>query len=190
MRGATCVVMTETHAVRFQSTHPMRGATCRLSARDTLSQISIHAPHARCDQIGRFFSIAFWYFNPRTPCEVRRQLNHYGCRLQLFQSTHPMRGATLSAIYLQIAPQHFNPRTPCEVRLTSSDLPKLPPPFQSTHPMRGATRPLAGEPQAVKISIHAPHARCDPIPTANKGRSSLNFNPRTPCEVRPKNPRR
>ena len=34
---------------RFQSTHPMRGATCRRDNRTMTGVISIHAPHAGCD---------------------------------------------------------------------------------------------------------------------------------------------
>ena len=57
---------------KFQSTHPMRGATHR------------QIPRSACARD----------FNPRTPCGVRP------CRVQRvylhgqFQSTHPMRGAT------------------------------------------------------------------------------------------------
>ena len=79
--------------------------------------------------------------------------------------------------------------------------------FQSTHPLRGATRvyrrgqhhraisihaPLAGCDTGVgqlvspyrPISIHAPLAGCD-CGTATTDRSSIDFNPRTPCGVRP-----
>ena len=34
---------------KFQSTHPMRGATGSNSAGKSYYNISIHAPHARCD---------------------------------------------------------------------------------------------------------------------------------------------
>ena len=60
-----------------------------------------------------------------------------GCNF-LFQSTHPLRGATY-----QIVGQHM-----CRM-------------FQSTHPLRGAT--LFSLPRLIPItvSIHAPPARCD-----------------------------
>ena len=58
------------------------------------------------------------YFNPRTPCGVRRGETCEVCGAPLpFQSTHPMRGAT----YIDRSP--INPERV----------------FQSTHPMRGAT---------------------------------------------------
>ena len=147
------------------------------------------------------------HFNPRTPCGVRLagvgpvgifvaisiHAPRAGCddRLggllfpaQIFQSTHPVRGATgwrchqgqQLAISIQ-APRagcdmaclpcsgsriHFNPRTPCGVRLgfrTADDV-------------------------FAEISIHAPRAGCDfgdMLTMATDG----NFNPRTPCGVRP-----
>ncbi len=50
--------------------------------------------------------------------------------------------------------------------------------------MRGATRTLYQYAQPVlEISIHAPHAGCDPVQTGNARKKSY-FNPRTPCGVR------
>ena len=81
---------------RFQSTHPMRGATLLAIAENDRNSISIHAPHAGCDgnivesvQLGQIF-------NPRTPCGVR---------------PYPCPGLHQHRI--------FNPRTPCGVRPTA-----------------------------------------------------------------------
>ena len=80
---------------------------------------------------------------------------------RLFQSTHPVRGATAA------------------VRSISIQLV-----FQSTHPVRGATADSRLSAAARGISIHAPRAGCDP--GDRPGRSHLyHFNPRTPCGVRP-----
>ena len=123
-------------------------------------------------------------FNPRTPCGVRPRI--IGSLLQdfKFQSTHPVRGATVNPLHpidviVQIsihAPRagcdglrsghqytywHFNPRTPCGVRplkhLSSSGKSQ----FQSTHPVRGATRDNTTPTTPPTISIHAPRAGCD-----------------------------
>ena len=145
-------------------------------------------------------------FNPRTPCGVRQHFlvcfhpergisihaPHAGCdnhgpasrmRFSTFQSTHPMRGATIKTIIsghstvISIHAPHagcdadtdapkikainFNPRTPCGVRRRPAPISTARPTFQSTHPMRGATE-NHGRDQAVQaISIHAPHAGCD-----------------------------
>ena len=67
---------------RFQSTHPLRGATGH--ARDFCSDGT--------------------NFNPRTPCGVRPLHAQNEYILKLFQSTHPLRGATanLTNSYPQI----------------------------------------------------------------------------------------
>ena len=107
---------THQKARSFQSTHPVRGATMRSGAVRAACTISIHAPRAGCDHAGISLSGGFSYFNPRTPCGVRLQA-HIRMKIRaIFQSTHPVRGATCLWWALSI-------------RM----------PFQSTHPVRGAT---------------------------------------------------
>ena len=57
----------------------------------------------------------------------------------VFQSTHPVRGATTAAEY--VAQREAI--------------------FQSTHPVRGATVPPRGDRGCPSISIHAPREGCD-----------------------------
>ncbi len=102
--------------------------------------ISIHAPLAGCDMVGAASRAAGKHFNPRTPCGVRRATVEAWDRATVFQSTHPLRGATF-----QRCPQ-------CRFRL-----------FQSTHPLRGATVMVAACLQTMQISIHAPLAGCDAV---------------------------
>ncbi len=62
------------------------------------------------------------YFNPRTPCGVRLGPRYMRVRLcRLFQSTHSVWSAT-PRWRRKICPvaQYFNPRTPCGVRLPLS----------------------------------------------------------------------
>ena len=104
--------------------------------------------------------------------------------ITVFQSTHPVRGATIT-FFVRCVDNHE---------------------FQSTHPVRGATYKREHECRAFDISIHAPRAGCDIVPTArrvvyeqfqsthpvrgatnrvlNQPTSLLYFNPRTPCGVR------
>ena len=163
MRGATILLdLLKWKTSQFQSTHPMRGATARYS------------PPAW----GRR------NFNPRTPCGVRHSKAETQYLTGKFQSTHPMRGATVIAQHaaqraeISIhAPhagcdcrdrkrgavrRHFNPRTPCGVRLVHGESGRDSLRFQSTHPMRGATAADLRPGEAAHISIHAPHAGCDP----------------------------
>ena len=83
-------------------------------------------------------------------------------RLAIFQSTHPLRGAT---------------------NLTTRRGSGFS--FQSTHPLRGATfaPPYFGV--DLDISIHAPLAGCDVL-SITLSAFLQNFNPRTPCGVRQK----
>ena len=161
--GCDCMLYVIYKAIsEFQSAHPMRGATFIPHHGMHASTISIHAPHAGCDCMLYVIYKA----------------------ISKFQSTHPMRGATLIT--------HNWARSCCL--------------FQSTHPMRGATpsdctaclicvisihAPHAGcdlsrltHKSARAISIHAPHAGCDPHPVRLR-RGHRDFNPRTPCGVRP-----
>ena len=170
---------------RFQSTHPVWGATTIWSGWTQSSPD----------------------FNPRTPCGVRpmieamdeyyslfqsthpvwgatRHFQRVGPCFPEFQSTHPVWGATRGRGYQRQAypisihaprvgcdrphrtaspgPSDFNPRTPCGVRLSRSGLID----------------------QLEYISIHAPRVGCDSW-TRVSAASIPNFNPRTPCGVRP-----
>ena len=170
----------------FQSTHPLRGATPGRSCSAGSSCISIHAPLAGCDYAKILWSVCNFaisihaplagcdphrvqrwqsghkHFNPRTPCGVRPSFVRSMAPEVEFQSTHPLRGATLCpatgagqggtiSIHAPLAgcdcgwwtgstgPGNFNPRTPCGVR-------------------RGAVCVAL---HSRLISIHAPLAGCD-----------------------------
>ena len=172
-----------------------------------LYDISIHAPLAGRDTFdGNFCDISQCHFNPRAPCGARPATTAAMQTAGRFQSTRPLRGATLvdapilGNVHISIhAPLagcdgrpdrqdhrrgHFNPRTPCGVR-----------------------RDGAGERlTAPAISIHAPLAGCDgdcrtscccwrkfqsthPLRGATAAgllgpQRVRHFNPRTPCGVR------
>ena len=100
--------------------------------------VSIHAPLARCDRNTRLRSTRLCSFNPRTPCEVRQNKDGGFVNQPVFQSTHPLRGATHKADHDRWGRM-----------------------FQSTHPLRGATGWVADNGDIVTVSIHAPLARCD-----------------------------
>ena len=78
----------------FQSTHPLRGATKALENHQKGEIISIHAPLAGCDPLRIMLRTRPSNFNPRTPCGVRLIDWRSSPSLFLFQSTHPLRGAT------------------------------------------------------------------------------------------------
>ena len=116
MRGATSEALTYIDNLIISIHAPREGCDRRVRYRRGWSRISIHAPREGCDSQAYFMAYS----------------------QMLFQSTHPVRGATMS-------------RTQKRNRIL----------FQSTHPVRGATN---GEPVRhveIGISIHAPREGCD-----------------------------
>ena len=126
-----------------------------------MAAISIHAPRAGCDSFPDRSIHDLRYFNPRTPCGVRPRYAD-ACRdRRVFQSTHPVRGATacINVGYPVIDISIHAPRAGCDFLCQFPIHPtKI---FQSTHPVRGATG-------------------C----SRRRSWSQCNFNPRTPCGVR------
>ncbi len=88
-----------TGLLKFQSTHPVRGAT-RLSASVRyVPSISIHAPRAGCDDgviICRLLDNLFQSTHPVRGATVPTTVP--SVVVTLFQSTHPVRGATMAKI--------------------------------------------------------------------------------------------
>ena len=162
--------------VSFQSTRPLRGATCELLSGHFQAYISIHAPLAGRDGsnlLGLFVLQAISIhaplagrdvgpvsgagdghnFNPRAPCGARRLCRWFLHQTPVFQSTRPLRGATPP--YFGSSPwrQHFNPRAPCGARLK----------------VNSRTCTLS------QISIHAPLAGRDFRSTSLTLRSSISI---------------
>ena len=169
---------------RFQSTHPLRGATLTIQNGVLSADISIHAPLAGCDtyflcrtDIHSLISI----HAPLAGCDWRWRCG--ACCITAFQSTHPLRGATscwpwcLETMSISIhaplagcdapaAQLHGLIGISIHAPLAGCDSIGLCAlfaiyQFQSTHPLRGATQRVAGLHQHACISIHAPLAGCD-----------------------------
>ena len=117
----------------------MRGATLPKTRKVDLLNISIHTPHAGSDHICGMVAPYPPYFNPHSPCGERLYYQFRKVTAERFQSTLPMRGATIappgqSANYSNISihtphagsdsarwlscPPHldFNPHSPCGER--------------------------------------------------------------------------
>ena len=210
MRGATRVNSSLEDAHRnFNPRTPCGVRRDKNKLIRTLQDISIHAPHAGCDLLhaahagaGHRISIhaphagcdSFIYVLATDFTDISIHAPHAGCdpppsssmivRL-LFQSTHPMRGATRQRKLTNVETVQFQSTHPMRgaTALNSSHSVFLQR-FQSTHPMRGATAvPDHGQFSPTNISIHAPHAGCD-LNHEEKYKTYINFNPRTPCGVR------
>ena len=78
----------------FQSTHPVWGATRIAPYSESLLVVSIHAPRVGCDYNRQINRPSRRSFNPRTPCGVRPAIQAIATARIMFQSTHPVWGAT------------------------------------------------------------------------------------------------
>ena len=127
------------------------------------SAISIHAPRAGSDLVRvRRGKASRRHFNPRSPCGERPgwwRITELGCEisihapragsdafselatfsLMLFQSTLPVRRATIRSRTVSTIRPNFNPRSPCGERLPAARAAREKCVFQSTLPVRGAT---------------------------------------------------
>ena len=145
--------------------------------------ISIHAPHTGRDLRLCWIAddVIISIHAPHTGRDVRRY--RLGSVSAVFQSTRPIRGATLTEAANETAKVDFNPRAPYGARPVGAYSAAMREAFQSTRPIRGATlqecmdecpagfqstRPIRGAtvdliraPAAQPISIHAPHTGRD-----------------------------
>ena len=170
--------------------------------------ISIHAPLAGCDgeKFLLFLPINISIHAPLAGCDAAARVQKGGRRV--FQSTHPLRGATSASCPAGRRRGYFNPRTPCGVRRAGSRLRTAAAPisihaplagcdakssestmrtmlFQSTHPLRGATTGRVPPPSVLSFQSTHP-LRGATIPAALPCSWNDDFNPRTPCGVRPR----
>ena len=195
---------------RCANFNPRTPCGVRLTPQTALAymlDISIHVPRAGCDLHldlhGLVFVISIHV--PRAGCD--RSSVHSSLISGSFQSTYPVRGATRQR-YRHDHPAHISihvPRAGCDRPRSSCPDPAR---AISIHVPRAGCDRNAGELLLQGgISIHVPRAGCDLIPTAiafhlitfqstypvrgattvSPGRpsSTANFNPRTPCGVRP-----
>ena len=166
----------------------MRGATLTCDGIPLSELISIHAPLAGRDHLRGALCMAQEHFNPRAPCGARPASLRARRASTAFQSTRPLRGATIQRtqaiaqavisihaplagrdlfdLLIVLTPNNFNPRAPCGARLRQMEL------FEE-----------------MEISIHAPLAGRD-CSGSQPGCTCSNFNPRAPCGARPHSWRR
>ena len=119
---------------------PHAGSDCCCSLISAApAAISIHTPHAGSDRCKVRIPAYNINFNPHSPCGERRCAIYLSRLRAKFQSTLPMRGATVFSTF-RIMPYIISIHTPHAgsddtLHLSFFPLTK----FQSTLPMRGAT---------------------------------------------------
>ena len=174
---------------KFQSTRPVRGATHDHGRDRRGARVSIHAPRAGRDADQLRHICVINSFNPRAPCGARLAKVSDLSWGVWFQSTRPVRGATRAPAIAPVIFPCFNPRAPCGARLFSHIRCLIPSEcfnprapcgarqamtlhgfpfslFQSTRPVRGATLRDNARAASVFVSIHAPRAGRDREPAA------------------------
>ena len=146
--------------------------------------ISIHAPREGCDWRQPVAFSVRSDFNPRTPRGVRRSGLTRWAISQVFQSTHPARGATVLALLREGRPVLISihaPREGCDLLLLTSGPPA--PHFNPRTPRGVRPPPSGGGTVRRGISIHAPREGCDQS-LGHSDQDLTYFNPRTPRGVR------
>ena len=126
-----------------------------------IPKISIHAPRVGSDPSRASYPGKQKDFNPRSPCGERHLPGKHYLDSDLFQSTLPVWGATISTLLFCLS--HWE--------------------FQSTLPVWGATGLGAFQQRPVVISIHAPRVGSDII-SISASLPLTHFNPRSPCGER------
>ena len=206
MRGATDIHCANYGFWRISIHAPHAGRDIDKRWQCVFHTISIHAPHAGRDptKASALLPIAS-YFNPRAPCGARPRIAARRWTEAKFQSTRPMRGATVTSTYSDAATLFQSTRPMRGATHLPAPIPRAHAAFQSTRPMRGATtgalrmetgrlfqstRPMRGATPKKggrvwqgQISIHAPHAGRDRF-HSHCVLLSQHFNPRAPCGAR------
>ena len=148
----------------FQFTHPGRGATLESFCICRFLSVSIHAPREGCDLIKPPYSVCVNSFNSRTPGGVRRILLLL-IFLTLIVSIHaPREGCDYVPRACVPAPQAVSihaPREGCDLILSHSiECSRC---FNSRTPggVRRVARPISLV--ITKVSIHAPREGCDSV---------------------------
>ena len=184
MRGATSPLPPSSiPSQSFNPRAPCGARRCPKAIHSCVAFVSIHAPRAGRDAespqcageplcfnprapcgarpLNRQDANALRCFNPRAPCGARRKRRVFGSSRKRFQSTRPVRGATviggLRSRFVRV----------------------------SIHaPRAGRDLHIRGHGREIGVSIHAPRAGRDPLSQKIR-RVRRSFNPRAPCGARP-----
>ena len=161
----------------------MRGATPKPTPESEEENISIHAPHAGRDfyRHGRCRDRPISIHAPHAGRDADSA--KASADAAAFQSTRPMRGATVCDRVIFLLLIDFNPRAPCGARLPRRRWRQSASRYFNPRAPCGARHAQLKKVSQGCISIHAPHAGRDNI-GAGRIKGVWNFNPRAPCGAR------
>ena len=168
---------------RFQSTLPLRGATRLAHPGGARAPISIHAPLAGSDAhpVCLPYDFHISIHAPLAGSDQNGSSSSSGN--SIFQSTLPLRGATLDGIFEAACADNFNPRSPCGERPGRIVVRPFLGRFQSTLPLRGATEMTFAPGMSLGFQSTLPlRGATDAYPAGWEAQPY--FNPRSPCGER------
>ena len=164
VRGATHLEKGQQEQITiFQSTHPVRGATLIRSCTFTISSVfqSTH-PVRGATASTKSQHTALAHFNPRTPCGVRQGYLAKELRRRGISIHAPRAGCDQGdAEHSTHMTCYFNPRTPCGVRRDYKGDGKMTTLISIHAPRAGCDFDIKANLYELLISIHAPRAGCD-----------------------------
>ena len=141
----------------------MRGATAGCGQCHQCANISIHTPHAGSDRILDFQEICKTISIHTPHAGSDRETLEVVKSVASFQSTLPMRGATLALIMLSPLAFNFNPHSPCGERLRHKPTGREYRYFNPHSPCGERLVTYNRHHVRGTISIHTPHAGSDGI---------------------------
>ena len=174
------MVLTHDFSAKFQSTLPLRGATCSNGCPATIPpDFNPRSPYGErhIDIVTRMKEECISIHAPLTGSDQQRVYPH---RPEKNISIHaPLTGSDCKGNGSGIITTNFNPRSPYGERHAAFVDFVRRAKFQSTLPLRGATICLGGRNPGIPISIHAPLTGSDPL-TVPCQAATADFNPRSP----------
>mgnify|MGYP007008316671 CR=1 FL=1 len=127
-------------ATTFQSTLPVRGATCGYCRQSLVPQFQSTLPVRGATTQNSTRLKARKHFNPRSPCGERHRKVVCAVQARAISIHAPRAGSDVIHVRHQVnLRKDFNPRSPCGERPRSYSRQKPSIAFQSTLPVRGAT---------------------------------------------------
>ena len=170
-------------SLRFQFTHPGRGATSDAESKHFHNRVSIHAPREGCDYLRGCHHCSHGSFNSRTPGGVRLGRRNEADIASTVSIHAPREGCDASApcVPRGLRVSIHAPREGCDVEGGADDFTAWS--FNSRTP--GGVRPPFSVRAVVttSVSIHAPREGCDSTELIIV-RRRFSFNSRTPGGVR------
>ena len=146
--------------------------------------ISIHAPLAGCDQVSRCVAASKRIFQSTHPLRGATRSPTPVSFTAGFQSTHPLRGATYAQYIWAIGELDFNPRTPCGVRRHLRLTARADTGISIHAPLAGCDHAYDEFVGYEYISIHAPLAGCDAICRKSSCRRKISIHaPLAGCDL-------